>query len=97
MDGEIVEAPSRKKKLRRNPLGSQTGIIAEMTRLYRRVKAGKLDADEGRARVWMLERIGLRLEALALEKIEAQLERLGGGRVIYDGHEINDQPPQLTN
>ena len=45
----------------------------------------------------MLERIGLRLEALALEKIEAQLERLGGGRVIYDGHEINDQPPQLTN
>jgi hypothetical protein len=22
---------------------------------------------------------------------------VGGGRVIYDGHEIKDQPPQLTN
>ena len=63
-----------------------------MTRLYRKAKAGKIDAAEARSHCWMLERIGMRLEALALEKIEAQLERLGGGRVIYEGHEIDNRP-----
>jgi prepilin-type processing-associated H-X9-DG protein len=32
---------------------------------------------------------------MALEKIEAQLERLGGGQatwLYYDGHEITDRP-----
>ena len=74
-DGPVLPT-LRKKKRRNNPLGSQSGIIGEMTRLYRKVKAGKLDAHEGRSHVWMLERIGLRLEALALERIEANLQNL---------------------
>jgi hypothetical protein len=48
----------------RNPLVHSGGVTGkahlsetEMTRLNRQVKAGKLDADEGRSRVWMLERI----------------------------------------
>ena len=34
----------------------------------------------------------MRLEAVVLERIESRLAQLGGGRVIYHGHEINEQP-----
>jgi hypothetical protein len=93
MNGEVAEPPSRKKKLRRNSLGSQQGVIAEMTRLYRKVKAGELDADEGRSRVWMLERIGLRLEAVALEELHSKLEliaAMAAGTVVH-GQPITDR------
>jgi hypothetical protein len=36
-----------------------------------------MDAAEARSHVWMLKRIGLRLEALALERIETRLEWTG--------------------
>jgi hypothetical protein len=68
-----------------------------MGRLYRLARRGKIDVAEARSNIWCLERIGLRLEAQALERIERRLAELGGGQVVINGHDTYDQPPQLTN
>ena len=96
-NGESKRVPPRGYKSRRSPLATQAGLIAEMTRLYRLARRGKMDPSEARSHIWCLERIGVRLEALVLEKIETRLAELGGGRVILNGHEVDDQPAQLTN
>ena len=59
---------------------------------YRLARRGKLDPAEARSHIWCLERIGVRLEAVVLERIEQRLAQLGGGRVIYDGDEEPVRP-----
>ena len=49
---------------------------AEMARIYRLVGRRKIPSDEARSRVWMLERIGQRLEAVALEDLHTKLGEL---------------------
>ena len=69
--------PPRKQRLRRDPLASLTGLITESGRVYRKMKAGKLDHDKGRSLVWVLAQMRAMLEAQELEKINARLEELG--------------------
>ena len=97
MNEEVAGPTPNAKKRRKNPLASQKGIIAEMTRLYRAASRGKVPAEEARSRVWMLDRIGLRLEALALEESHVKLGELAAtaagmtnGQVAY-GQPITDR------
>jgi hypothetical protein len=55
-----------------------------VAKLYRSVLHGKLNPGIGRARIWMLERSGLRLEAIALEKFHDKLDALAA---VAEGHE----------
>jgi hypothetical protein len=71
---------------------SDDGAPFPEARLYRLARRGKMDAAEARSHIWCLERIGVRLEALVLERIEHLLKELGAGRVNYDGHEIDNRP-----
>jgi hypothetical protein len=84
---------------RRDHLTSLAGIIAEMGRIYRRMRAGKLDATEAQKRVWVLDRMRAGVADMALERIEHRLAELGGTQAtrLIDGEYANDQPPQLTN
>jgi hypothetical protein len=47
-----------------------------VAKLDRSVARGKLNPEIGRARIWMLERSGLQLEAIALEKLHDKLDAL---------------------
>jgi hypothetical protein len=68
-----------------------------MGRLYRLARRGKIDAAEARSHIWCLERIGVRLEAVVLERIEQRLAQLGGGRItgLYDDGEPNADRPLI--
>ena len=74
---QIAEVTSRKKRLRRNPLASLSGLISETARIYRKMKVGKLDHEKGRSLVWVLAQQRAMLEAEALERIEGRLDELG--------------------
>jgi hypothetical protein len=103
----MEEASKRKRggsksgrKIVRLPLTSLSGLIKEAGRVYRRMKDGKMEHEEGRSLVWVLDRIRGMLEAQALERLEAKLDELGahaqsiGGR---NGHAITGGQARLPN
>jgi hypothetical protein len=112
-DGKAKNPSHKGERIRRNPLQSQAGIVAEMSRLYRLARRGKLKPDEARSHIWCLEKIGQRLDAIMLERIELRLREMsvpgdGLGRVYYqdaeEGEVVNgsdtEEPPAqllLTN
>ncbi len=95
---EGPEATPHKPKLfrrRKDPLVSLPGILREMGKTYRGMRAGRIDETTAQKQIWVLDRMRAAVADMALEKIEAQLERLGGGQatwLYYDGHEITDRP-----
>ncbi len=64
------------RKITRLPLTSLAGLIREAGRVYRRVKDGKMQHEEGRSLVWILAQMRAMLEAQHLERIEAKLDAL---------------------
>jgi hypothetical protein len=59
-------------------LTSLPGLIREAGRIYRKVKTGKIDREQGRSLIWGLSQIRpvLEAQALIIKRIEARLEEL---------------------
>ena len=68
--------PLKERTLVRHALGSVGGIIAEMTKVYREARDGKLEHDKARSLVWMLSQLRAMIETQALERLEQRLEEL---------------------
>jgi hypothetical protein len=67
---------SGKRSLIRRPLDTLAGIIAEACRVYRQMRDGKLDHQQGRSLVWCLSQMRGMVETQALERLEQRLEEL---------------------
>ena len=100
-NAQEVEIIPPKKQRRRNPLASLSGLIAETARVYRKMKAGKIDHEKGRSLVWVLAQQRAMLEARALERIERRLDELSSYAVQgrdSRGSELHRQEPlRLTS
>jgi hypothetical protein len=71
------EATSDKKRtLVRHSLGTLAGLINEGTKVYRQMRDGDLDHQQGRSLVWVLAQLRAMVETAALERLEARLEEL---------------------
>jgi hypothetical protein len=84
--------PRQKSGLRRNPLATLPGLIAEAGRVYRRMKSGKMDHEKGRSLMWSLSQIRPMLEAQELERINARLDELGQVAEVRYG-QLGQQSP----
>lgn len=60
----------------RNSVESLSGVLGEMARIYREMKAGKRDHAEGRSLVWVLSQLRAGVEAKAIEDLEAKLDKV---------------------
>jgi hypothetical protein len=99
---ENTKATPRVIKRRRDPLTSLSGLLTEASRVYRRMKAGKLDHEKGRSLVWVLAQMRAMVEAQHLERIEAKLNHLNDaaqsrGLLTYNGHAGADSEARLPN
>lgn len=83
----------KKPSPRRVKLDNLGAVVGEMARIYREMRAGKVEHQEGRSFVWVLDKLRSGLEAQALERIEERLMQLEGGNSarIINGHAITDQ------
>ena len=71
------EATSDKRRtLVRHSLGTLAGLINEGTKVYRQMRDGDLDHQQGRSLVWVLAQLRAMVETAALERLEARLEEL---------------------
>jgi hypothetical protein len=75
-DGEEANQETGKRSLIRRPLDTLAGIIAEACRVYRQMRDGKLDHQQGRSLVWCLSQMRGMVETQALERLEQRLEEL---------------------
>lgn len=73
---DLVPAPGG--KVRTPSLTTSAGILREMARVYRAVRAGQLASDEGTRRVYILDRMAKVIETAILEERVAQLEDVHG-------------------
>jgi len=62
-EAESTKAAPRIIKRRRDPLTTLSGLLTEASRVYRKMKAGKLDHDNGRSLVWVLAQMRAMVEA----------------------------------
>ena len=78
LNGEVFEVipPKKKRRLRRDPLASLPGLIREAGRVYRQMKAGKIDHEKGRSLMWSLSQIRPMIEAQQLEQLIGELQRV---------------------
>jgi hypothetical protein len=70
------EQEGSKRSLVRQPLHTLAGLITEACRVYRQMRAGKLDHQEGRSLVWCLGQMRAMVETQSLERLEQRLEEL---------------------
>ena len=95
---EEADQEGSKRSLIRQPLHTLAGLITEACRVYRQMRAGKLDHQEGRSLVWCLGQMRAMVETQALERLEQRLEELAPsieGRA--PGHVAGSRPPQSTH
>jgi hypothetical protein len=76
--------------------------MKEAGRVYRRMKDGKMEHEQGRSLVWVLAQIKAMLEAQHLERIEGRLNELaaaaqGRGGLIGHGDSGADRETRLPN
>lgn len=74
IEGELM--PPTPKRINLNNLAA---IRREMNSVYRQVRAGSLDAADGRGLIWMLSQIGAVAKDAILENRMAEVERLLSG------------------
>ena len=60
----------------RAPLATLSGILNEMAKVYRRMKAAELPHNEGRSLVWVLGQMRAAAEALELERLHGRLDEM---------------------
>jgi hypothetical protein len=65
-----------KRSLVRHPLHTLAGLISEGARVYRQMRDGKMDHQQGRSLVWVLGQLRAMVETQALERLEQRLEEL---------------------
>jgi hypothetical protein len=98
---EITKATPRIIRRRRDPLSSLSGLLAEGSRVYRKMKAGQLDHEAGRSLIWALTQLRGLVEARHLERIEVKLNELQATAenrgLIIDGHDSADPQARLPN
>ena len=70
------DASGKKRTLVRHSLGTLAGIISEGSRVYRLMRDGGIDHQQGRSLVWVLSQLRAMVETQALERLEARLEEL---------------------
>ena len=75
----MEDVSEEKRSLIRQPLHTLGGIIAEACRIYRQMRDGKLEHQEGRSLVWCLGQMRAMVETAALERLEQRLEELAPG------------------
>jgi hypothetical protein len=88
-----------KRSLIRQPLHTLGGIIAEACRVYRQMRDGKLDHQQGRSLVWCLGQMRAMVETQALERLEQRLEELAPsieGKAQH-GHTTASRPSGSTH
>jgi hypothetical protein len=83
----------------RQSLTSLGGLIAEAAKVYRMMRTGKLDHEEGRSLVWVLSQIRPMLEAQALERIEAKLNAMADMQPMrtINGHASSALPARAAH
>jgi hypothetical protein len=101
-EAESAKATPRIIKRRRDPLTTLSGLLTEASRIYRKMKAEKLDHDKGRSLVWVLAQMRAMVEAQHLERIEAKLKALHAaaesrGVITVNGHDGPNQPARLPH
>jgi hypothetical protein len=64
------------RKFTRLSLSTIGGVIKEAGAIYRAVKSGKLDHEQGRSLVWMLAQLRTMLEGQLLEEMHAKLSQV---------------------
>lgn len=85
------------RKITRHPLTSPAGCIAEIARVYRHYKAGRIEPEVARTRVYVLDKLRAGLEAQALGELQERLDELevragraslgnGGGPLALPSH-----------
>lgn len=79
------------RRITRHPLTTLAGCIAEIARVYRKFKAGKLDGETARTSVYVLDKLRAGLEAEALGELQARLDELesragNSGALTGNGH-----------
>jgi hypothetical protein len=60
----------------RHALDSLPGVVKEICRVYREMRADELDHTKGRSLVWVLSMLRAAIETQSLERLEARLEEL---------------------
>lgn len=81
---ELIPAPRRDfaaaggGKVRTPSLTTSAGVLREMARVYREVRAGRLESTEGTRRVYILDRMAKVIEVALLEERLAALEAKHG-------------------
>lgn len=77
---ELIPAPRRDftveggGKVRTPSLTTSAGVLREMARVYRDVRAGRLESAEGTRRVYILDRMAKVIEVAMIEDRLAALE-----------------------
>src|SRR5215510_10856881 len=70
------EGYPRPIKRRLDPLTTLSGLLRKASRVYRRMRSGQLNDQEGRSLVWVLGQMRGMIETQHLERIEAKLNQL---------------------
>ena len=91
-----LATPRKGRTIVRCSLASLAGIIAEAGKVYREVRTGKVEHEEGRSLVWILSQLRAMVETKALADIEEKLEALANGGTVY-GHEISGRQAERPN
>jgi hypothetical protein len=68
----------RKGALIRYPLTTLSGLLNESARVYRAMRKGKLQHEEGRSLVWVLAQMRAMVETQIIETLEQRLAMLEG-------------------
>ncbi|MPZ58311.1 MAG: hypothetical protein GEU91_17820 [Rhizobiales bacterium] len=75
-------------------------LLSEAGAVYRAMRYGQIEHDEGRSLVWVLAQMRAMVEAQALERIEKRLDELSGvaiERRAPHGNAIEYQPAHLPH
>jgi len=96
--GTEADQETGKRSLIRHPLHTLGGIIAEACRVYRQMRDGKLDHQEGRSLVWCLGQMRAMVETQALERLEQRLDELSPSiEGKSHGHATANRTPRPTH
>ena len=77
------------RRTHRNPLATLKGLTRESSQIYRKVKKGRIDHEQGRSLVWVLAQMRAMVEAQLLDSIQGKLEQLAannGQTAVYYQH-----------
>jgi hypothetical protein len=91
------EATGRKRTLVRHSLDTLAGIIHESARVYRLMRDGQLEHQQGRSLVWVLSQLRAMVETSALERLEEKLDQLSPEGKGPHGHSTANRTPRSTH